>query len=268
MFAFYEGDSIFHRMNPTFKLAAVGFGMILLTFSFDPFVPAVLFITVLVLARSSANIPIKAMMKGLLPFFFLGLGFLWMHLGFSRANHEIELFSIGSFTIYQEALIRGGALFFRVNAYAAFSLFFVATTNPTELLLSLMQQAKVSPLYGYSILAAYRFFPLYQSEFQILKEAHQVRGLGLERGIRHRFRQLKRFAIPLLAQAIRKAERVAIAMEARSFNGQRKRNYYHRLHVTRYDWLLALVLMMIVPIIMIAAYQLGFLIIWEGGLFF
>lgn len=268
MFTFYEHDSIFHRMNPTAKMVAIGVAMIVLTFSFDPFVPASVLFIVLTLAKWFAKIPLKTMLQGLFPFIMLGFGFLWMHVGFSRGNHVNPWFQIGNFIVYQEALMRGSALMFRVNAYAAFSLLFVATTNPTDFLLSLMQQARVSPKIGYSILAAYRFFPLYQSEFQILKEAHLVRGMGIEKSLGHRFKQIKRFSIPLIAQAIRKAERVAIAIEARGFTNDKDRVFYRQLKVSHHDWILALGIIMLVPMMILIVYVLGGLTLWRGGLFF
>ncbi len=42
MFNYYEGQSLLHQMNPVLKLASIGISMILLTFSFDPFVPVTL----------------------------------------------------------------------------------------------------------------------------------------------------------------------------------------------------------------------------------
>jgi len=268
MFNYYEGQSILHQMNPVFKLTSIGLSMILLTFSFDPFVPFTLLITLLLLSLWLGKVPILAMLKGLLPFILLAFGFFIMQVVFPRSAGGTELISLGRLVVYQETFIRGSALGFRVLAYAAYSILFVATTDPTELLLSLMQQTKLPPKYGYSILAAYRFFPLYQSEFTTLKEAHQVRGVNERRGFKGKTEQLHRYAIPLLAQAIRKAERVAIAMEARGFTGEGNRNYYKRITVTPIDWLLAIGLLSLVPATILFMNHFGLLQVWDGSLFF
>ena len=268
MFNYYEGDSILHQMNPVLKLASIGLSMIVLTFSFDPFVPFTLLITLLVLSLFLGKVPVLAMFKGLVPFLLLAFGFFIMQVAFPRDASGPVLLNLGSLVVYQESFFRGMALGLRVLAYAAYALLFVATTDPTELLLSLMQQIKLSPKYGYSILAAYRFFPLYQSEFTTLKEAHQVRGLNERNGIKGIIERLRRYAIPLLAQAIRKAERVAIAMEARGFTGDRDRNFYRQLSVTPRDWLLAVILLSLVPCTILVMHHFGLLLIWDGSLFF
>ena len=268
MFQFYEGDSRLHRMNPGAKLAAVGICMVFLTFSFDPAVPGLLFLMVLGLSKGMAKIPLSAMIKGLLPFLVLGLGFLWMQAAFPRGTDGVLMISLGPIQIYREGLIRGAAMALRVLCYAAYALLFAATTDPTELILSMMQQFKLPPIFGYSILAAYRFFPMYQSEFQILREAHLVRGSAEGSGAGVALRRLKRYAIPLLAQAIRKAERVAIAMEAKGFTGSRSRQYYRVLKVRSGDWWMAAGLILMVPAVMLAAYRMNWLILWRGSLFF
>ena len=268
MFSFYEGDSLFHTMNPVAKLVAIGLSMIMLTVSFDPVVPGVLLVVVLVLACSYGKVPFLAMIKGLIPFLLLGFGFFWMQIAFARDASGPILLTLGPISVYQEAMIRGMALALRVLCYAAYALLFVATTDPSEFILSLMQQGKLPPVYGYSILAAYRFFPLYQSEYQILKEAHQVRGANEGQSFWGTIKKLKRYAIPLLAQAIRKAERVAIAMEAKGFTGKRERTYYRKLKVHLSDVIIASALILLVPGVMLFAHQYGWLIVWRGSVFF
>ena len=268
MFNYYEGDSILHRMNPVLKLGSIGISMIILTFSFDPFVPFMLLITLLILSLWLGKVPILAMCKGLIPFFTLALGFFIMQVAFPRGASGAELFNIGNFVVYQESFMRGIALGLRVLAFSAYALLFVATTDPTELLLSLMQQAKLPPKYGYSILAAYRFFPLYQSEFTNLKEAHQVRGASERKGLKGKFEELRRYAIPLLAQAIRKAERVAIAMEARGFTGEGNRHYHKQVSVHSVDWVLAMGLLGLVPVFILIINHFGLLQVWDGSAFF
>lgn len=268
MFNYYEGQSLLHQMNPVLKLGSIGISMIFLTFSFDPFVPLTLLIIMLTLSYWIGKVPLAAMLKGLLPFVLLAFGFFMMQVLFPRSTDDPVFISMGRIMISQQAFFRGCALAFRVLAYAAYALLFVATTDPTELLLSLMQQTKLSPKYGYSMLAAYRFFPLYQSEFATLKEAHLVRGGRERKGLKGKGEQLYRYAIPLLAQAIRKAERVAIAMEARGFTGESGRNYFKKITVTPMDWVLALFLFALVPVVMVVMNHFQVLYVWDGSLFF
>ncbi|MEC0141021.1 energy-coupling factor transporter transmembrane component T, partial [Paenibacillus macerans] len=50
------------------------------------------------------------------------------------------------------------------------------------------------------------------------------------------------YAVPLLSQSIRRAHRVAVAMEAKDFDGSRPRTYYYRFAYSRYDLLALLVI--------------------------
>ncbi|WP_423220214.1 CbiQ family ECF transporter T component [Cytobacillus praedii] len=59
-----------------------------------------------------------------------------------------------------------------------------------------------------------------------------------------------RYAIPLLANAIRKAERVAPAMESKGFTGETDRTHYHEMTNDRHDWIFVSVFL---------SYQYGFL---------
>ena len=54
--------------------------------------------------------------------------------------------------------------------------------------------------------------------------------------LRGRWEQLRRYAVPLLATAIRKSERVAIAMDSKAFGALPKRTYYRRLDIDWMDW--------------------------------
>lgn len=48
--------------------------------------------------------------------------------------------------------------------------------------------------------------------------------------------------IPLLAGAVRRAERSAFAMEARGFTGERRSTYYEPIGIIGRDWLMATII--------------------------
>ncbi|MFB4163199.1 energy-coupling factor transporter transmembrane protein EcfT [Alteribacillus sp. JSM 102045] len=80
-------------------------------------------------------------------------------------------------------------------------------------------------------MAAYRFLPAFQQELQQIRTAHKIRGLGEER----KWGNFKRYFIPLMASTIRKAERTAIAMESKGFDGSRDRQFYRQITWNRRD---------------------------------
>lgn len=269
VFELYEGNSPLHRMNPVVKLLVTAVSLVGLTLVFDPYVPLALLIVVVACARA-AGVPVGAMLRGLLPSGALALGFFWMQVAFPRGDPTgyTLLAHVGPVPVYRETLLRGLALGLRVLCYAAYGLLFVATTDPTRLVLSLIQNAGLSPRFGYSLLAAYRLFPLYQSELRTLRMAHQVRGVEEGAGVRGGLARLSRYAIPLLAGAVRRAERVAVAMESRGFTGRRERTYYLRVEIRPQDLALALAYLLVPLAVVAAARFLGVLEVWDGSLYF
>jgi energy-coupling factor transport system permease protein len=116
---------------------------------------------------------------------------------------------------------------------------FVLTTDKVAFILSLIQQCRVSPKLAYGILAGYRFLPLLTNELTTIRSAHLVRGARTKTS---RLTRYKQYTIPLLASAIRKAERTAVAMESKGFTGERDRTYYRSYHIRWTDWVFGFVM--------------------------
>ena len=161
--------------------------------------------------------------------------------------------------ITAEGLRVGVSLTIRMLAIVIYSIIFVMTTDPTDFVLSLIQQARFPFRLGYGILVAYRFLPLWRTELDIIRAAHRIRGAGERMTLRGRWEQLRRYAVPLLAGAIRKSERVAIAMDARAFGALPERTYYRRLDVTWVDWAMLAGTVALTALILFAMQQAGLL---------
>lgn len=149
---------------------------------------------------------------------------------------DAEWFRLGFIRITEESFYRGLHLGFRGLQVAAVGLLFSLTTRPVALFYALMQQWKVAPKYAYSFLAALRMLPLMLEEFQTLRYALKVRGRK-RRGnwLTGWYTTLRMYAIPLLAQSIRRAHRTAVAMEAKRFSTHTKRTYYYQSSYSKLD---------------------------------
>ncbi|WP_336078170.1 energy-coupling factor transporter transmembrane component T family protein [Paenibacillus sp. 203] len=141
----------------------------------------------------------------------------------------------GLIHVTQESFYRGMHLGFRALSMAAVGLLFGLTTRPVDLFYSLMQQWRLPPKYAYSFLAAMRLMPMMVEEFQALRQAHRIRGLHQHVSKWNMYATLRRYAIPLLAQSIRRAQRIAIAMEAKGFANETKRTYYYAIGYSAVD---------------------------------
>src|SRR5262249_8819295 len=154
----------------------------------------------------------------------------------------------------------------RSMAIATFSVLLIMSTDPTELIRSLVQQAHFPPRFAYPTLAAYRFLPLLSSEFESIRLAHRLRGVGRSRGVVGWLREQGRMTLPLLANAIRRAERVALAMDARGFGSAHARTHFRWIAFTRADVALVLVSTVCGVGILLLSAALGILRIWTGAL--
>lgn len=169
------------------------------------------------------------------------------------------LFTFFGIEITSGSILTGISLALRSLCFVSLSILFALTTDSTKFMLSLMQQCKLPPKITYGILAGYRFLPMFQEELQILRQAHRIRGMGRTKGIRGKLHQLRRYAIPLLANGIRKAERVAIAMESKGFTGDPDRTHYHEMKVTSRDWVFFVLIVGVFFLVIAFSYYLGYL---------
>jgi energy-coupling factor transport system permease protein len=104
-------------------------------------------------------------------------------------------------------------------------LVFVLTTDATRLMDALVQQARVSPRFAYGLLAAYQAVPRLADDLATLRGARRLRGL----------RELHpSLAVGLLVRAIRHADQLSVAMDARGF-GPGPRSAYRRIAWSRLD---------------------------------
>jgi energy-coupling factor transport system permease protein len=266
-FTFYEVDSWLHRRNPTAKLAAHLLVSLLLTVVFDPLTPLFFFLCALLAGRALGRLPVAVMLKALLPFWLLGVSLLVTNALFAtRPEQATVLWRGGPFTATVEGATIGFSLAERSVAIAAFTIVLIMSTDPTALVRSLVQQAHLPPRFAYPALAAYRFLPLLQTEFETIRLAHRLRGVGRSRGWLGWLREQARMTLPLLANAIRRAERVALAMDARGFGSLRPRTHYRRVAFDRRDGLLIVATTAGGIAILFGSAALGILRIWSGAL--
>lgn len=218
-----------HRTNPSLKLLAMMSIFILVLFLHNPNVLINLSIGLFLLFFIYTGYPLKYLLLFFLPFFVI----------FVSTASSMTLFGQGTTTWFQwglvhitkESFLRGMHLGFRALTFALLGLIFSLTTRPVYLFYSLMQQLKLKPKYAYSFLAGVRLIPIMLEEFQTVQNALKVRGAD-HSGM---LEKIRRYAVPLLSQSIRRAQRIAVAMEAKRFSNETKRTFYYRIGFSKYD---------------------------------
>ena len=238
------------RRNPCIKLLAVVLAALALTFIFDPVTPAVLFVLTLAAGRFLGGLGLRSQFKPLWIFVFAGVAILLANIFFNKENAvSPALVSLGPIRITEAALWAAGTLWLRLMTFALLSLVFIKTTEPQHLVLSLVHQLHHNYRVAFSTLVGYRMLPLFQSDYQTIRAAHRVRGVREANGWLHIWARTRRYAIPLLAGAVRKAGRVAIAMDARAFGTLPGRTYRKRMVVQRADWVFVAAVVAVVAVV-------------------
>lgn len=217
------------RVSPVVKLAIalLWLGGLALTTQVLP--PLVLAMIALGAGTALGYIPGRTLASGLAPLWIAAVGIGISNTVFAAANGDpaaAELVHIGPVRIATDAAVGGIALASRVVAIASVGAVFTLTTDATRLADSLVQQAHVSPRFAYGALAAYQAIPRFGQDLTTLRQARRVRGLrgGWHPGL----------LVGVLVLAIRHADRMALAMDARAF-GSGPRSFYRPIRWTGLD---------------------------------
>jgi energy-coupling factor transport system permease protein len=95
----------------------------------------------------------------------------------------------------------------------------MSCTDPTDLADALAQKARLPHRFVLGTLAAMRLVGLMAEEWQTIGMARRARGVGSRGTIVQRVKATLGQSFGLLVQAIRRASRLAVTMEARGFGG-------------------------------------------------
>lgn len=255
-------DNRLAQVNPSWKLLLHVLLVVLISVVRDPFTTFLLMMVPALLIFIYVKLPMKQMITFIvLPFFLLFILSFWGIFAFAKG--EEVYFAWGWFQFTEEGLRNGLTIGFRTLGYLFYGTLFLLTTDVTDLVLSLMQQLRLKPKWAYSILAGIRFIPILKDEFTQIRAAHRVRGVHRSGKKLGQVRMFMGYTVPLLSQSIRKSERVAVAMEARNFDGSWNRTFYRKLGWGKMDMTYCMMLTIPALIIVMLSIYLGFI---EWGL--
>lgn len=140
----------------------------------------------------------------------------------------------GPFLLTTGSLDSAAAVVLRSIAIALPGILLLVCTDPTDLADSLAQRAKLPARFVLGALAAMRLVGLLIEEWQILGMARRARGVGSNAGFFGRFKASLGQGMALLVQALRRAGRLAVTMEAKGF-GSGARTWARESRFSRLD---------------------------------
>ncbi|WP_412103534.1 energy-coupling factor transporter transmembrane component T family protein [Rossellomorea aquimaris] len=222
-----------HDTNPSLKLIVmIGLFVFLL---FVHYLNWLMYLTLFafLLLWSFSGYSRKLVLLLVLPFFLVFLSTASSMIMFGKG--ETTWLTWGLIEVTEESFYRGVHIGLRAFVFAVLGLLFALTTRPVLLFYSLMQQLRLKPKYAYSFMAGLRLIPIMLEEFNTIGNALKVRGIREQKGMKHQIHKIQAYSIPLLAQSIRRAHRIAVAMETKGFVGDGERTYFYKVGFSKFD---------------------------------
>ena len=243
---YYPADSVLHRLDPRVKLLGTLVYVISL-FLFQSFIGYIVATVFLVSMIIMSHVPVGFMFRGLKAVFIL-LAFTAILNIFLTPGRQ--LVSFWKFTITIEGLRVAAFMILRLVYLITGSSIMTLTTTPSSLTdglekgLGWMKVLKI-PVHEIAMMMsiALTFIPVLLEETDRIMKAQQARGADFESGnIIRRIRALVPILVPLFVSAFRRANDLALAMEARCYRGGDGRTKLHPLKYAARDYIAYIVL--------------------------
>lgn len=220
---YYPTESVIHKLDPRVKL----FGTLIFLVSlfvcnnFIGYIPAILFLGLVIRA---SKVPFKYMVKGMKAILFLLLLSVVFNLFLTTGE---PLITIWKLTITKEGVKTAGFMAIRLSFLVIGSSVMTLTTTPNNLTdglekgLGFLKVLHV-PVHEISMMMsiALRFIPILVEETDKIMKAQIARGADFESGnIFKKIKSMIPLLVPLFVSAFRRANDLAMAMEARGYKG-------------------------------------------------
>jgi energy-coupling factor transport system permease protein len=220
--------------NPLARIGAAAIMMLSLFLAVDAVTPLLVLIVVAA-AIPLSGVKLRLMLRRAWPILAAAVVVGLLNAFFAEPRGNV-LVHIGPVALRSQSLLAGAALGLRIMGIAMAGVVALATVDPTDLADALMQQLRVSPRFAVGALAAVRLIPSLAEEWQMLALARRARGLQASSPLSWLRLALGRL-MALLVSAIRRATRLALAMEARGLGSGRRRTVARPQRFTGRDWM-------------------------------
>ena len=251
---YYPADSVIHRLDPRVKL----FSSLIFIISLFLFhnVAGFIFITICMAAFIRlSTVPLSFMVRGLRSIVFLLVVAALFNM---LLTPGIELFSVWIFKVTDVGLKNAVLMSIRMIYLIVGTSVMTLTTTPNALTDGLERSMRPLSRIGFPVheiammmSIALRFIPILIEETDKIMKAQMARGADFESGgLIKRAKAMVPLLVPLFVSAFRRAGDLALAMEARCYNGGEGRTKMKPLRYARRDRI-AYVLVLLYLVILI-----------------
>lgn len=231
---YYPTQSFVHRLDPRMKILSL-IAYIVLLFCSNNFYSLALCAIVLFCAIIASRVPFGSILRSVKAVIFILLFTAILNVFFTKGEKLLVEWWI--IRIYLEGVIFAVFLIFRLFFLVMGSAILTLTTTPVALtdgiesLLKPLTYIKF-PVHVLALIMsiALRSVPTLIDETNRIISAQKARGADFESGnIFKRIKAIVPILIPLLISALRRAEELGDAMDARCYSSQKKRTKYKKL---------------------------------------
>ena len=220
---YYQTDSVLHRLDPRVKLVGT-FAYLISLFvvnSFAGYALAAVFLAVMI---KLSNVPFRYIVRGMKTIVFLLLITVLFNLFLTPGE---VIWQAWVFKITREGVSFASRMALRLSLLILGSSIMTLTTTPTQLtdaletLLNPLKKVHV-PVHEIAMMMsiALRFIPILMEETDKIMKAQIARGADFEsRNLVKKIKSLVPLLVPLFISAFRRANDLAMAMEARCYRG-------------------------------------------------
>lgn len=236
---YYPADSPLHRADPRAKFVAVT-ALAVALFTRDSFAALAVYAAAGIVAFALSRVPVRWVWRAIKPVLWLiGLTFVAQVL-FAPGE---PFFSLGPFELSEEGLRLAAYLSLRLIVLILIGSALTLTTPPVALTDALawlgrpLRKLRVpSDELALMVTIALRFLPTLLAELDTIMRAQRARGADFSHGgpVR-RGRALVPVLVPLFVVSFRRADDLALAMEARCYTPGAERTRLHPLHARPAD---------------------------------
>lgn len=236
---FYPADSVLHRLDPRVKL--VGTFVFLVSLFVGKGIAAYAVATVFLAAVTGlSKVPFKMIIKGLKAIIIVLL--ITVSFNLFLTDGEI-LWKLGFLRITKEGVSVAFFMALRLIYLVVGASLMTLTTTPNDLtdglesVLGPLKKIKV-PVHEISMMMsiALRFIPILMEETDRIMKAQKARGADFESGnLVRKAKNMVPLLVPLFISAFRRANDLAMAMEARCYRGGEGRTKMKPLHYEQRD---------------------------------
>ena len=248
---YYPAKSILHRLDPRVKLVCTLLYLVSLFLfrSVPGYIVATIFLAMII---KISTVPFSYIVRGLKPIVMLLMITVLFNLFLTR-DGEV-LFHAWIFTIKEGGLITAVYMAIRLIYLIIGSSLMTFTTTPNELtdgieaLLHPLNRIHV-PVHEVAMMMsiALRFIPILLEETDKIMKAQIARGADLESGnMIQKAKSMIPILVPLFVSAFRRANDLAMAMEARCYRGGEGRTKMKPLHYQKRDYVAYIVVIVYV----------------------